>query len=95
MLRTRIQKVGIYTKPIALSLVLSMIISIVFYLFYCLYHFGFGSVSVPEWYTGYDSKGLPIPFPQELAIEHWKSEGKNFSTQIGGVVLIVFFTLIV
>ncbi|NLP52070.1 hypothetical protein [Bacillus sp. RO1] len=91
---TKLQKFSVYIKPIVLSLVLSMIISIVFYLSYCFYHFGLGKVSVPEWYTGYDAKGLPIPFPQESVIEHWKIEGKTFATQLGGVLLIVFFTLI-
>ena len=94
MQRTSIQKVGVYTKPISVSLVLSIIISIQFYLLYCLYHFGSGSVSVPEWHTGYDSKGLPVPFPLEQAIEYWKTKGRNYATLLGGVSLFIFFTLI-
>ena len=50
---------------------------------YALGHFGFGRVSVPEWYTGFDSKGIPETFPVNEAIQYWKLKGQILALNSG------------
>lgn len=65
------------------------------YAVYALYHFGFGSVNVPEWHTGYDSKGFPEPFPVQKAIQYWNHKGQILALKCGIITFVGTYLFIV
>jgi len=73
------------------ALAISLLTILIVYPLYFLDHCGFGRVTVPEWFTGYNSKGLPEPFPYNDVIEYWKHKGKIIALNCGVVAFIGTF----
>lgn len=83
-------------KFILLPLSLSLITMLTVYGGYAIYHFGFGSITVPEWHTGYDSKGFPEPFPVSKAIQYWNKKGQIIALNCGIITFVVtLFSIII
>ncbi|MFS0882554.1 hypothetical protein [Metabacillus niabensis] len=80
---------------IQFPLYISIITMINVYILYALYHFGFGSVTVPEWHTGYDSKGFPEPFPVQKAIQYWNHKGQILALNCGIITFIGTYLFII
>lgn len=76
------------------NLVIGLIVSVIFslagmlviYLSYCVYHFGFGRVIIPEWQMSNIKGGLPEPLPVIGAVDYWKIEAKRYAV-IGGAII--------
>ena len=75
-------------KIILFPLKISFITMFIVYATYALYHYSFGYVTVPEWHTGYDSKGFPEPFPVQKAIQYWKHKGQILALNCGIITFI-------
>lgn len=76
------------------NLVIGLIVSVIFslagmlviYLSYCVYHFGFGQVIIPEWQLRNIEGELPEPLRVMEAVDYWKSEAKRYAA-IGGAII--------
>jgi hypothetical protein len=82
-------------KIILFPLKISFITMFIVYAVYALYHFGFGRITIPEWYTNYDSKGFPEPFPVQKAIQYWNHKGQILSLNFGIITFVGTYLFIV
>ncbi|WP_066412728.1 hypothetical protein [Sutcliffiella cohnii] len=64
---------------------ISIVIMIAIYAVYVTYHFGFGKVTVPEWYT----QKTGIPFPVSDVIKYWNSKGQKLALLMGVITFSI------
>lgn len=80
-------------KLMLMPLKLSFITMLIVYITYALYHFGFG-VTIPEWYTGYDTKGIAEAFPVQEVIQYWNHKGQILALNSGIITFVASSLLI-
>jgi hypothetical protein len=75
---------------------ITILIMVTVFTVHHLYYVGFGNVTVPPWYSFYDSNGSHVPFPASKAIKYWTNKGIVLSVYSGiatFVLSIIYYSL--